>query len=194
MDVYALLEQYGDWVYLGAFINTFFEGETLILVGGFAAAQDLLDPIYLALTAWAGSFLGDQLYFAIGRRYGFRLVARRPRLKAGVETAILALHRWHTPFILGFRFLYGIRTVASFALGMTGIGWARFALLNFVAAGVWAWTFVGVGYLFGEAMEAMFGSVAKSVQVMLLGILALVGCSLLLARFLSRRAAPAAVG
>ena len=43
--------------------------------------------------------------------------------------------------ILGFRFLYGLRSVTPFVIGMSGISWLRFALLNVIGAGIWASAF-----------------------------------------------------
>jgi membrane protein DedA with SNARE-associated domain len=59
------------------------------------------------------------------------------------------LHRYGTWFILSFRFLYGIRNVASAACGLAGLNWARFAVLNFIAAGLWAASFVAAGWFLG---------------------------------------------
>jgi membrane protein DedA with SNARE-associated domain len=59
------------------------------------------------------------------------------------------LQRYGTWFILSFRFLYGIRNVASAACGLAGLNWARFAVLNFIAAGLWAASFVAAGWFLG---------------------------------------------
>jgi membrane protein DedA with SNARE-associated domain len=54
--------------------------------------------------------------------------------------------------VLSFRFLYGVRNVASAVCGIAGMNRRRFAMLNFVAAGVWAASFVAAGWFLGAAL------------------------------------------
>ncbi len=88
-----------------------------------------------------------------------RLLERIPRWRPGVELALDCLRRYNTAFILSFRFVYGVRNFASFAMGMSGLDPVRFAILNFFAAFVWALAFAGFGYLFGEALESVLDNV-----------------------------------
>jgi len=111
--------------------------------------------------AWLGSFLGDQCWFLLGRRYGGRMIKRFPKWEPGVEVALDFLHRYNAKFILSFRFIYGIRNVSSIACGMSKLTWGRFALLNFIAAGVWAAAFVTVGFVFGQLSEAVLGKASR---------------------------------
>src|SRR6266571_5541697 len=145
MDISQLIAEHGACFYLIAFIWTFLEGETFVLFAAFAAAQGLLNPVLLLAAAWLGSFSGDQTYFWIGRHFGLGILNRFPRWRYGVETALRWLERYNTGFILSFRFIYGIRNVSSFAMGMSAIRWQRFLTLNFLAAGVWAASFVAAG-------------------------------------------------
>ena len=174
MDVQELFRQYGLWSYAITFVWTFFEGETFVLFAGFAAAQGLLNPPLLLVAAWLGSFCGDQCYFWIGRHFGLRLLERRPTWRNRVDKALTWLRRFDAGFILTFRFIYGVRNVSSFALGISGIGWKRFFALNFIAAGLWACVFVGAGYLFGHAYKHALGDLARNVQMTMLGIFAAV--------------------
>ena len=79
------------------------------------------------------------------------------------------LERYDTWFILTFRFIYGVRNFASFAMGLARINPLRFAVLNFIAAFVWAILFAGGGYLFGHALETAFGELASHFQFAMLG-------------------------
>ncbi len=169
----SILQHIQDWgalFYVVTFIWAALEGETFVIFAGYAAHLGYLDLKLLILAAWIGSFCGDQVYFLLGRRYGGRIVARFPRLKPKSDRALELLHRYNTWFVLSFRFIYGIRNVASLAMGMSQLPWWRFSLLNFIAAGVWANSFAWFGYLFGEVLKAVLGDVALYFTLGLLAV------------------------
>jgi len=151
-----LAEFWAEWgmlAYLAAATWAFFEGETFVLVAAAAgAATGLVDPFILMGSVWIGSFLGDQCWFTLGRRFGPAAVRRIPGAEPRVAKAMRLLERNSTLFILTFRFLYGIRNVASAACGMTDIRWRRFAALNFIAAGIWAGSFTAAGWFLGALL------------------------------------------
>ena len=78
------------------------------------------------------------------------------------------LERYNTGFILSFRFIYGVRNISSFAMGMSAIRWQRFLALNFLAAGVWAMSFVAAGYFLGHAFRAGLGHLVRSFSLVML--------------------------
>ena len=189
MDTIA---DYGRWFYLVTLLWTFLEGETFVLFAGLAAKRGLLRLDLLILCAWTGSFLGDQLYFAIGRLYGTRLLARFPRWRPGVAKALGCLERYDAAFVLSYRFIYGIRNFSSFALGLSGMSWRRFLGLNFIAAGIWAVAFSLVGYLAGAALETMMGELHFGIGIGLLALfVAIVWISLWVRRRRTRSEAEA---
>ena len=170
MDLERFILEYGAWSYLITFLWTFFEGETFVLLAGFAAARGALSAPILICVAALGSFAGDQCYFWIGRHFGLRLMARRPDWRRRVDRALSWLRRWDAGFILTFRFIYGVRNFSSFALGVSSINWKRFLSLNFVAAWLWATTFVGLGLVCGRSVEHMMGRFAHEIGIMLLAL------------------------
>ncbi len=136
--------------YAGAALWAFFEGETFVLAAAaLGAAVGGIDPILLMVSVWAGSFAGDQTWFTLGRRFGPAAARRFPHAERGLERANLLLERYGTLFVLGFRFLYGVRNVAAAVCGMAGMDRRRFMLLNFIGAGVWASSFVAAGWYLG---------------------------------------------
>jgi len=187
MDINQLIANNGAYFYVIAFVWTFLEGETFILFAAFAAAQGLLNPWVLLGCAWAGSFSGDQCYFWLGRQYGVGLLHRFPRWRYSVDTALHWLERYNTGFILTFRFVYGVRNFSSFAMGLSAVNWHRFLKLNFVAAGLWAVTFVGVGFFLGHACQAMLGDIARSFSLVMLGVFAVTGTGMWLLHRSQRR-------
>ena len=158
MDLAALVHTYG---YATVFVGSFLEGETVLALGGLAANRGYLALPWVIAIAAAGGFLGDQVYFGIGRLGGARLVARFPNLRPGVERATRLLHRYAVPLIIGIRFTYGLRIVGPMAIGMSGVHWLRFALLNFVGAVLWALVVVGIGYVLGDTLTWLLGDLTR---------------------------------
>jgi membrane protein DedA with SNARE-associated domain len=187
MDLDRLIAEYGAYTYLIAFVWTFLEGETIVLFAGFAAAQGLLNPFLLLVAAWLGSFAGDQLYFWIGRHFGLAILSRFPRWRHGVESALSWLERYNTGFILSFRFIYGVRNLSSFAMGLSAIRWQRFLSLNFLAAGLWAASFIALGYFLGHAFRAVLGHLVRSFSLLMLGAFVAFSLAVWLAHKLQRR-------
>ena len=154
MNLPGFISEYGYWAVLA---GTLLEGESMLLLAGFAAHRGLLDVQAVAAVAVLGGFLGDQAFFFAGRWWGPALLARKPGWAAPAARAKELLAKYDIPVILGVRFMYGLRVVLPFTIGMSGIPVLRFQLLNLVGAALWACTGVALGYLLGDAAERVFG-------------------------------------
>jgi membrane protein DedA with SNARE-associated domain len=91
------------------------------------------------------------------------------------------LERHPTAFILGFRFLYGLRTVSPVAVGTSEVSQARFLALNALAATLWAALFTAIGYGIGGPLGRYFHN-PKSIVPMLVGAFLLLGVTMFAAR------------
>ncbi len=146
-----------SWGYPAVFVGTLLEGETTLLLGGFAAHGGYLRLPWVIAVAAAAAFLGDLFYFWLGRRYGGRILARFPRQAPRAARIRALLERHPLPVILALRFLYGLRVVGPIAIGTSSVHWARFIALDLVAALVWAVLGTGLGYLFGAGLRLWLG-------------------------------------
>ena len=156
MNIAEWVQSYG---YLAVAVGTFLEGESVLLIAGAAVAHGHLSmPIVIAIATFA-SFLGDQMYFFIGRRYGETLLARYPSLKPRAARVMSLLDRHHLPLILSIRFLYGLRTVGPITIGMSSVSWSRFMLLNGLGAVLWAMLITSIGFGAGHALVYLLHSV-----------------------------------
>jgi membrane protein DedA with SNARE-associated domain len=154
MDIPGLIQHYG---YLAVAAGTFLEGETILIMAGAAAYRGYLTlPMVIAVGTMA-SFVGDQIYFYLGRRYGAAILLRYPSLQSRATRANALLERHHVPLILFIRFLYGLRIAGPFVLGMSEVSWIRFLVLNFIGAVVWAALITGGGYGFGHGVGYLVG-------------------------------------
>jgi membrane protein DedA with SNARE-associated domain len=191
MDLASLLQTYG---YPAVFVGSLVEGETILALAAVAAHRGYLALPWVIAVAAAGGFLGDQIYFLVGRFAGDRVLARWPGLRPGAERVHRLLDRYDAPLILGVRFLYGLRTVGPMAIGMSRVHWLRFVLFNLAGAVVWAVLVAAVGYALGEALTRLLGDLER-IEEWVFGTI-LVGGLVLVAwlRRRGRRAAVAAAG
>jgi membrane protein DedA with SNARE-associated domain len=174
MDLSELIEAYGYWVVLA---GTLLEGETVLLLAGYAAYSGLLELHWVIGVAIFGSFMGDQLWFYLGRTRGQSFLAKYPSYAAPAARAQALLDKYHTPIILALRFLYGLRTVLPFVIGMSSrITALRFQVLNFLGAVLWASSGAVAGYLFGNAIEVILGNIHRY-EKFILASMAIAGLS-----------------
>ena len=169
-----LIETYG---YLAVLLGTFFEGETILVLAGFAAHRGYLYLPWVILAAFAGTLCADQLMFYLGRRHSQALLARLPSWKGRIDKAQMLLERFHTPLILSFRFLYGLRTVTPFVIGMSTVPAGKFMVFNCIGALVWAVIIGSGGYFFGSALEILIGDI-KRYEYSILGSIVLTGAGI----------------
>jgi membrane protein DedA with SNARE-associated domain len=154
VDIAGLIQSYG---YPALAVGTFLEGESVLLAAGAAAFHGYLwMPAVIAIAALT-SFAGDQTFFYVGRRYGTRLLVRFPSLQPRAARVNALLERHHVPLILAVRFMYGLRIAGPVAIGMSGVHWSRFLVLNLAGAIVWAIVIAGIGYGCGQGLSYLLG-------------------------------------
>lgn len=170
MDFAALLDQYG---YAAVFVGSLLEGETILLLAGIAAHGGYLSFAAVVALAFCGGTIGDQVLFQLGRRYGNGLLLRSPKLALRTETVARLIERHQTVLIIGVRFMYGLRIVGPFTIGMSDVPLARFALFNMLGAALWAPLVVGAGYLFGHTLGWMIADLGRYEAIALVGVAAI---------------------
>lgn len=173
MDLWALIESHGYWVLA---LGCLLEGETLLVLAGFAAHEGHLSPAGVLAVATVMAMVGDQIYFWLGRWRGPQLLARYPKLAAQAGRVHALLERWHAPLIVGLRFAYGLRIAGPVLIGASPLPAWRFALYNGIGAVIWALLVGGIGWVFGAAAQALLGEL-RQYQMALMALL--VGAALL---------------
>jgi membrane protein DedA with SNARE-associated domain len=175
--------------YLAVFAGTLFEGETILVLGGFAAHRGHLSLPVVMVVAFAGSLLGDQTMFWVGHVYGSALVKKWPSLKRRIDRVRPLLDRFGSIVALFFRFLYGLRNVTPLAMAVGGFSPRKFVLLNAIGAAVWAVAVASLGYLLGEAVEAALPRAHRYQMFVLVAILCAATAFWIVRRIWPKRAA-----
>lgn len=169
MTLATLIESHGYWVLA---IGCLLEGETILVLAGFAAHQGYLNPFAVVGIAAMAGFCGDQFYFWLGRWHGTAVLARWPSVVRQADRLHRLMARYHAAVIIGVRFAYGLRIAGPVLIGMSPISGLRFGLLNALGALLWASLIAGVGWVFGRAAEAALGDIRQIEMWLLLALVA----------------------
>jgi membrane protein DedA with SNARE-associated domain len=156
MTLVQFVTTYG---YLAVLAGTLLEGESILLLAGFAAHQGYLSLEFVMAIAFIGGTSGDQLLFWVGRRWGDPLLHRFPAVHARTLQVGRLMRRWDAALVFSVRFLYGLRIAGPVAMGALGVGARRFAIFNALGAAVWAVVIAGLGYLLGASVEILLGDI-----------------------------------
>ena len=163
------------------FVGAGIEGEAVAITGGVLAQNGLLPVWGAVVSAAAGACVADQLWFWLARHYGREKWIERVENRPAFQRALRILEHHLILFTLGFRFVYGMRTVTPIAISASRIRSRTFVMLNSVSAAVWGLTMVWLGFLFGKAINPWLQEV-KSATLLMLGA----GAAILLAALAPR--------
>jgi membrane protein DedA with SNARE-associated domain len=141
------IESYGVWAVL---IGGCFEGELVNLLGGIGARAGVLPWPWVILAGWFGTFAATQVWFLAGKYAGDWVLERRPHYQAKVERAKGVMDRHGIWVFVFYRFLYGLRTITPFAIGMSGVSTAKFMIIDGAVWLVWLGALSTMGYLMGD--------------------------------------------
>jgi membrane protein DedA with SNARE-associated domain len=183
MPLETIITHFG---YPALIIGLLLEGETFLVLGAFMAHRGYLDLPLVILIGLIVTFTSDQLFFWMGRTKGNEFLEKKPNWKPNVEKAKSLLNRNTTLLFLGFRFMYGLRTVMPFVFGMSNFDPKRFAFLNFIGSLVWALLFGILGFLFGQIMELILVDMDKYELWIILGIVIIGGIVWLYRRYTNK--------
>ena len=130
--------------------------EATVITAGVVCSTGHLDLALVLVVAAIGAWLGDNLAYAIGRRYGERAKARffgGDKAARRVAWAERQLGERGNELIVIGRFIPAGRTLITLTAGTLSYPWRRFASFDAIAAVIWALYAGLLGYFGGKAFE-----------------------------------------
>jgi membrane protein DedA with SNARE-associated domain len=132
-------------------------GETLLIFASVLAQRGEMSLPALLIFAWAGSVLGDNVGYLIGKTicratitgYGGKIGLTDARISAAEEI----FSRYGPATVLFARFFPVLRQLNGIVAGALGMSWWRFLLFNAIGAALWvgAWVFIAVHFFSAHA-------------------------------------------
>ena len=161
LDPTTLLTAAGPWVLgvvaLIVFIESgvlfpFLPGDSLLFSAGLLHERLGLDLWVLIAVVFAAAVVGDQVGYALGKRYGRRLFSPNARIlnTAHLERAEAFFARHGGPALLLARLVPIVRTYTPLVAGLGAYPYRRFIPWNVTGAAAWTLAFVFLGVWLGD--------------------------------------------
>lgn len=131
-----------------------FEGETALTTSAFAAHRGYLEIFAVMILALAATQTWDWFWFTIGRLRGKRFLENKPLLYDKALKIHKLLEKYPMLLLLGYRFLFGFRTVVPIVIGMSSISKQKFLIFSLINTILWDILFSSAGYYFGAFLQA----------------------------------------
>lgn len=183
-----ITQEYGMWTYFILFVIIFFEtgfiifpflpGDSLLFVGGAAAASGLLDLQWLLIAIILGAVIGDTVNYWIANRLGLRIFLERfPTIvkQEHIDRTYIFYEKYGGATIFVARFVPFIRTFAPFLAGIGSMQYRRFLFYNILGAVCWAVSIVLLGYFAGTLPV-----VTENMSLLFIGVMLLMGGTIVL--------------
>jgi len=166
--ILAALSQYGSpalfAVVTVASIGVPLPVSLLLIVTGSLVAQGVMPMWWAIALAGAGSVMGDQIGYAIGRFGGSALVSRFTGMLGGparVAKAEAHARRWGGPGVFLTRWLVTpLGSLINFTSGAAEYPWMHFLFWDVLGEGLGAALYIGLGRIFSDRvleLDAVLG-------------------------------------
>ena len=168
----------------------------ILIVAGAFVAQGQIALAPLILVSVVASLVGDTLWYAAGRRYGYRILRTLCRIAIEPDSCVkqteTIFERWGAPSLMLAKYVPGFSTVAPPLAGTMRLGLPAFLAYSAVAALLWAGVPIALGAVFHAEVERALewlgsmgtGAVAVIVAIVLLYVGVKAVQRLMLIRFL----------
>jgi membrane protein DedA with SNARE-associated domain/rhodanese-related sulfurtransferase len=152
----------------------------VLLAAGALAGAGALDPAAAIGLAVAACFLGDFIWYYLGRHRGRHVLSVLCRISLEPDSCVRRTEtfflRHGTWSLVLAKFIPGLSTVTPALAGLFAVRIGRFVLYNGLGVVLWTVAFFVPGYLFSDQLERVAAQATRfgdSIGAVILGVLAL---------------------
>jgi membrane protein DedA with SNARE-associated domain len=155
-------------------------GEFSLIAGAIFAGtgQGGLNIVVVAIVAAAASFTGSEIGYLIGRFAGRELVLKYGKFVLikphHLDRAESVVSRYGGIVVIIARYIVGLREANGIIAGITKMRWTTFTIFNAVGACLWVATWVSIGGLAGDHIDAIYKNVNRYSLYVLIALAVLV--------------------
>lgn len=146
-------------------VGTLTPGETVVAAAGVVAASGRIHPVPIVIASVAGTVIGSNVSYLVGRRggrpalerWGHRFFVSERRLRASEEY----FRRHGSKTVLIARFAAGAKNFVPLIAGASRMPVAYFEGYTLVGALAYSTVLVTLGYFFGENLDVLLRVVGR---------------------------------
>jgi membrane protein DedA with SNARE-associated domain len=150
-------------------------GEFALIAGAIYAGDGQLNVVAVGVAAVIATFAGAEIGYWIGRAAGREIVLRYGKYvfirEHHLKRAERLVDRYGGIVVIVARFIVGLRELNGIIAGVTGMRVATFTLFNAIGAVAWVATWVSLGYLAGDHVDAIYTHVSRYSLYVLIALL-----------------------
>ena len=131
----------------------------LLLAAGALAGAGRMSLPAAAAVAMLGALTSDSLWYTLGRRRGIRVLKLLCRISLEPDSCVRntqgVFARYGARSLLVAKFVPGLGAAAPPLAGVVRMPLRRFVVFDLLGASIWATTYLGLGYIFSNQIEAV---------------------------------------
>jgi membrane-associated protein len=147
----GLVGHYRGWIYGLLFAYALGKTGPLPMIAGYVSASGALSASLVGAVVLAGTLLGSNIRYGIGRWGAPWLFETFPRAAPWLALGAAAVGRFRAALLPLYRFSKGTYTLVGVGAGIALPAWWRFVLLDALGALLWTAAVVGIGLGIGLA-------------------------------------------
>ena len=148
-DMLNNLSTYG---YIVVFLYSLGGGMVALIGAGVLSFMGKMDISLSILIAFIANFIGDSLIFYMSRYHKHEMKEHLRKHRRKLAFSHLLIKRHGAWIIVMKKFIYGLKTLVTFAIGLTKYSFWKFSGYNAFGSAIWAIVVGGLSYLFGGAL------------------------------------------
>ena len=131
-----------------------------LVVAGALSRENKISSTHVLIAAVVASLAADWIWFALGRRFGYRILRTLCRISLSPDSCVrdteMRFERWGLKSLLIAKFIPGFSTVAPPLAGAAQRSTVAFLIYDGIGALIWAGSVIAVGRLFHRAIDRVF--------------------------------------
>lgn len=156
-DMLNNLSTYG---YIVLFLYSLGGGFVALLGAGVLSFMGKMDLTLSIAIAFAANFIGDSLMFYLSRYHKREMMEYFKKHRRKLAFSHLLLKHNGSWIIVVKKFIYGLKTLVTLAIGLTKYDFWKFSAYNAIGAAIWAVVVGGGSYVFGGALIKAYDLIA----------------------------------
>ena len=158
----------------GLVVMPFLPGDSLLFAIGAFSARGAFDFWTISLSLLIAAIVGDSINYNIGKYLGPKVFDSQSSKLFNKDQLIKAQHfyeKYGAKTIIIARFIPIVRTFAPFVAGVGEMSYRHFMFYNVIGAVLWIFSFIPLGYFFGNLPSVKENFKLVMVAIIILSVL-----------------------